>query len=375
MQEKYYEILKDSLEIQKIYSENIAPMFRAYEVYRRKNAFKYRIWYLVSVIIVLLACSIFPIIAFVKIQDVLIIGLLCAFVFCLFFLSLYICSMTRKFEKNFLITLKVNCLPEILKYLGDFEWGHNKKVIADSELNQSGLFADFNKRTLDDEFQGSYKGVNFDICETELLYETNWGGRRTTLSVFKGVIMSFDLGRTIKSRTIVSTKGDLIKKNSYLLYLIPFLYSLLELLKQENLQTIINGIIVLLIAAIFYMIVFKGVLRKRKQPFERVSLEDPKFNKKFDVYSSVQLEARYFVTPAFMERFQNLNTVFGSKKAKCSFYGDKLMIAISTNKNLFEIGQIYKTLENPETIHSFYKEVSAIYQLIDYFKLDEKIYQ
>ena len=258
--------------------------------------------------------------------------------------------------------------------MGNIEWGHNKKVISDAELNQSGLFADFNKRTLDDEFQGSYKDVKFKICETQLLFETEYGGKRGIVSVFKGVIMFFDLGRTIKSRTIISTKGDWTQKNTYWLYLMPFSYVLIELATKENFNTILIAAILLFIVAGIYLVVFKGVFNKKEKPLNRVNLEDPKFNKKFDVFSSDQLEARYFATPAFMERFQNLKTAFGAKKAKCAFYNDKLMIAISTNKNLFEIGQVYKTLDNPDTIHSFCNEISSIYEMIEYFKLDEKFY-
>ena len=104
-----------------------------------------------------------------------------------------------------------------------------------------------------------------------------------------------------------------------------------------------------------------------------MKLEDPKFAKRFNVYSSDQVEARYLVTSSFMERFQNLNTVFGAKKAKCSFYDDKIMFAISTNKNLFEVGSIWRSLEDPKSINQLFDELYAVYQMIDYFKLDQKI--
>ena len=106
---------------------------------------------------------------------------------------------------------------------------------------------------------------------------------------------------------------------------------------------------------------------------DEVKLEDPKFAKRFNVYSSDQVEARYLVTPSFMERFQNLNTAFGAKKAKCSFYDDKIMFAISTNKNLFEVGSIWRSLEDPKTLNQLFDELYSIYSMIDYFKLDQKI--
>ena len=106
---------------------------------------------------------------------------------------------------------------------------------------------------------------------------------------------------------------------------------------------------------------------------DEVNLEDPVFEKKFNVYSSDQVEARYLITTAFMERFNNLNTAFGAKKAKCSFFDNTIMFAISTHKNLFEIGNLFMRLDDPNRITKFFNEIASILILVDYFKLDEHI--
>ena len=49
------------------------------------------------------------------------------------------------------------------------------------------------------------------------------------------------------------------------------------------------------------------------------------------------------------------------------------MFAISTDKDVFEIGSLNKSLEDPESINEFYNELSSILDMIEYFKLDEKI--
>ena len=105
---------------------------------------------------------------------------------------------------------------------------------------------------------------------------------------------------------------------------------------------------------------------------EKVVLEDPNFMNKFKLYSSDQVEARYFVTTAFMERFYNLKTVFGAKGIKCSFLDDRLLIAIENNKDFFEIGSLFKSFHDKESIKQFFMELESIYSMIDYFKLDEK---
>jgi len=103
---------------------------------------------------------------------------------------------------------------------------------------------------------------------------------------------------------------------------------------------------------------------------KKIKLEDPLFGRKFTVYSEDDIEARYLVTPAFMERFLKLTTSFGTKNAKCAFFDNKVMFAISTRRDLFEFGSLFKSLENPNNI-GFFNEIFSIFDMIDYFKLDE----
>ena len=125
----------------------------------------------------------------------------------------------------------------------------------------------------------------------------------------------------------------------------------------------------MLITAVSYALQYK-----KEHYSNKIILEDPKFNKRFNVYSSDEVEARYLVTPLFMELLDNLKTAFGNKKLKCSFFDDNLMIAISTNKDIFEIGDLFTPCDNPKFILQFYRELSSIYKMIEYFKLNEKIF-
>lgn len=67
-----------------------------------------------------------------------------------------------------------------------------------------------------------------------------------------------------------------------------------------------------------------------------VMLEDPRFEKEFCVYSQDQVEARYILTPALMERILALKTKW-NKDVYISFLESKVYIGISMYKNLFEL--------------------------------------
>jgi hypothetical protein len=66
-----------------------------------------------------------------------------------------------------------------------------------------------------------------------------------------------------------------------------------------------------------------------------VRLEDPVFEKEFCVYGDDQIEARYILTPALMERIVAFKRKW-DKKVSLSFIDSKVYLAININKNLFE---------------------------------------
>ncbi len=365
--------LERTIKFHEIYSKEIAPIFRSYEVYRRKKIKT------IKTIALIVSLLLFGILCFIVYKNIYTKSLslesdLILYIFITFFISFLILGMLfiiyfGNATKNFARTIKTDCLPRLLKVFGDVEWKNGEGIIADSDLSSCGLFADFNRRNTDDEFEGSHKGVAFKICETEMWYVSGSGKNRTCVSVFKGVIISFRSNKEIKNRTIIATKGDLTKKNRYWIVIISLAYPLIQFL-MADFKNITNWIFVIFFLLLFLFI--SSIGNKNEEKLEPIKLEDPRFCNKFNAYSSDQVEARYLLTTAFIERFQNLKTAFGAKKAKCSFYDDQIMIAISTKKNLFEIGSLAKSLENPDSINDFYDELSSIYRMVDYFKLDQK---
>ena len=281
-------------------------------------------------------------------------------------------------SNSFAKKLKKNCMREVITAFGNMQW-YNKEVcpIVDSDINsdyqlrESELFSLYNRRSDDDMFEGSFKDVKFTISETNLSYETGSGKNRTVRPVFDGVIINFDANKTIKNKTIIATKNDTnIKNRSWsVLSLVTVLICLPLGIYLKDMDVCFYGVIGLIS---FIIAICSEKINKNKEVLNEIKLEDPEFNKKYKAYSSDEVEGRYLITTAFMERFKNLQTAFGARGAKCSFYGESLMFAISTNKNLFEIGNLYTPLNSPKQLEVFFNELISILALIDYFKLDEK---
>ncbi len=281
------------------------------------------------------------------------------------------------FYNKFLKNLKSECMQKLLKLFGDVNWFWNVHLIEDKELYNSELFSDYNMRTTDDSVMGSYKGVKFQISETKLQQETHNGRYRRVYTIFKGVVIKFDANKPVRNKTIVATKGDIYIGPTSAVYSLWAAVAYLALTMFSDISRGYSSEMIFFKAAfivtiILGMFIANFINRGKKEVLNEIKLEDPEFSKKYKAYSSDQVEGRYLITPAFMERFKNIQTAFGTKKVKCSFYNDSLMFAISTNKNLFEIGNLFCSLENPRHFETFFNELTSIFMLVDYFKLDEK---
>ena len=284
-------------------------------------------------------------------------------------LGIYIVYFIRK---EFIKKLKTSCMRNIVQSFENLKWRSNSNVISDIELRNSGIFDKYKSRVSDDSFRGEYKGVSFSICET-CLYKDDTDKEIKLLEViFKGVIIKFDFNKTITSKTFVVSKEicDGIKINMRL-YLL--LCCIAVLFPPVNVKFLSAGhmLFVILTSVICSLFLTRFSKPLYKKFTKQLKLEDPEFNKHYRAYSTDQVEGRYLITPAFMERFKHIQTAFGAKGAKCAFYDSHILFALSTNKNLFEIGGLFHSLNDPKQMEEFFNELTSIMRLIDRFKLTE----
>jgi hypothetical protein len=99
-----------------------------------------------------------------------------------------------------------------------------------------------------------------------------------------------------------------------------------------------------------------------KEP--RVRLEDPIFEKAFEVYGSDQIEARFILTPDFMERLVGLERAFQGKQLRCAFAGGEMLLAVS-GKNLLEAGSMNRKMDDLRRVREILHDFAAIFLLID----------
>lgn len=333
----------------KKYEKEITPYIEKYEKERIKEICK----------LIILPTIIILILALYQFNTVLAIAIYGGFFIFRYFKNKYFCG-----NKKFKSLVKKDLLPKILESLEGISWCSGKETISDETIRKSQLFGSYNIRENDDAFTGEYKGVTFKVSETNLSYESGSGDDHTVSNVFKGIIILIDSNKEIKAHTKIQPKMD--KKTEIICtLLLVFLWGslLYYAISSES----------YFISCIFLFSGTISIISLFSHTNKEMNLEDPDFNKKYIVTTEDQVEGRYLITTGFMDRFKNLQTAFGTKNIECAFFDNKIMLALHTNKDFFELsGGLFHSLKHPKQVKSFYEETTAIYDIIDYFKLDEK---
>lgn len=102
---------------------------------------------------------------------------------------------------------------------------------------------------------------------------------------------------------------------------------------------------------------------------EDVNLVYHSFTKHYVCLSTNQVEARYVMDPAVMERFARLAETLETDRISASFMGDEMVIVLRPLANLFEVG----TLRAPVTVLTIERtlqQISALRRIAEIFELD-----
>ncbi|MFI4975325.1 MAG: DUF3137 domain-containing protein [Caulobacterales bacterium] len=99
---------------------------------------------------------------------------------------------------------------------------------------------------------------------------------------------------------------------------------------------------------------------------QKVGLEDPEFQKIWQVFGSDQVEAREILTPSFMQELVNLEAGFVGKHLRCAFVGPDLFIALEHGEQ-FDIGNMFTTLVDRARVEGIARNLEQVFKVIDEF--------
>lgn len=216
---------------------------------------------------------------------------------------------------------KNQVMPEFIRYFGDFEYAFMKSI-DDMTIEKSMLFKEYNTHLGDDYFCGCFQDVGMIISEEKLLFIEHREKTTSVQNIFSGILILLEMNKNFSGQTVV--------------------------LKDKGIFNAFNQM--------------KGL--------QKVALEDSLFEKEFEVYSNDQLEARYLLTTAFMERMLKVRQAYKSNKIQFSFFDNKLLIAIDAKKNMFESTSLFRKTTDRKLIDETFEQFISVMAIIELLKLD-----
>ena len=99
---------------------------------------------------------------------------------------------------------------------------------------------------------------------------------------------------------------------------------------------------------------------------KKVGLEDPHFERIFEVFGDDQVEARVLLTPVFMEALLAIEQAFAGHHIRCGFCEGDFLVAVE-GPNRFEIGGMFTSLVDRERVDRIVDDLRALTRLIDVF--------
>ena len=174
----------------------------------------------------------------------------------------------------------------------------------------------------DDVFEGTCKGVRLFLADITLRsYSQQKGG---AVTVFQGLLIEIDLGKA-------SFHGHT--------------------------------------AVLHNKTAFLDFSKQCPAGLKRVKVPAPEFEQAFNAYGTDQVEARYLLDPAMMERLLGIYKEFSGQGMAVAFYKNKVMILISTSYNPFEPDGLFTPAGCHHSILRVKKEFENVLSLIDRLKL------
>ncbi len=345
------------------YDKNLRTKYEKLEPMRCKYLKKFHIRFLVSVFITaaifLLCCcgiissEVYESEGFIKFCALIIV------------VMIYFCSTPFA---DYCVETKSLVMDKILSFWGDFEYS-NVSTIEVDEINKSELFSSFNREDTDDSFGGTYKNTKIRVAEKDLRVK----GNKSDYSIFKGILICLKFNKKFKGKTVVHSKGNLFAKlrqnllvmNILLILVIGFcFFANIFFLAEDFFEVILfTGL-----ALFFFLMVylgFKYFFKRRRQATQNVTLEEIQFSRKWRVLTDNQIEARYILTPKFMEQINQIKHFFHGKYIDFSFFDNSLMIAVHTRKDMFETTSLFTPALQYHKVREVVSQLHGIFSVID----------
>lgn len=358
-----YKLAETQQKFQSFYKANLQQIYKQLEEMRKKclNSLKNRL---------ICFCLLFGGIYYLCAQDIIKQEIyssdffinVAAIVFLIFCGAIYqpFCDYREK--------TKDRTMQKILSFWGKFDYFLEHDIIGNEIVKKSELFSYYNRAEADDAFSGKYSKTKLTVSEHNLRIH----GSKGDTHIFKGVLILLNFTKKFSGKTVVINKGR--KKNFFLnnpIFILIPLFALgpwvalgWKFIKDKD------GLLLMIIPLLIYAVIglaiyffFKKI--RKKKATKNVALEKIDFAKGWTVLTDDQVEARYILSPVFMEQIEEIKQLFHGSCVDFSFFDNKMLIAVHTRKNLFETTSLFSPALNYHKVREVVSQLHSIFSIID----------
>lgn len=184
-------------------------------------------------------------------------------------------------------------------------------------LRDMGLLPKPERQSFDDLFSGERSGVTFALCDAKLEVEEGSGKSSHWVTVFQGQLIRLAFPKTFSGVTVIARDAGLFN------------------------------------------------LLHKPQGLQRVGLGASQFERAFEVYSTDQVEARFLVHPAFMQKLLDMEAAYQGSKLRGMFCDGDLILAVE-GKDRFVFGDPMKSFDDMPTAQDAADDLRQVLGLIDF---------
>ncbi|MFB2780430.1 DUF3137 domain-containing protein [Shewanella mangrovisoli] len=235
---------------------------------------------------------------------------------------------TRQFKRQ----VQQEIYPIMFKYFGE-DFIYNREMRLDmNRLTAAKVLPNYDKASFGDYIQGQYKGIELVVNELTLTKDVRveeWDGNKR---------------RTV-TRTETRFRGTVVELSSHK----QFIGHTVVLKDRGGLANFLSD---------------------NHSGLQRVKLEDPLFEKEFDVFSTDQIESRYLLNTAFMERLQQLAKSFDGE-IQCAFFRNRLILFLPNRRSRFQMRSIFDSAHFSTEFSQLNREMKQLFAIIEVLKLNE----
>ena len=212
---------------------------------------------------------------------------------------------------------KKTVIPRLVSLLGLDHYEESGEIPM-FEMRTTEILPPFNGYDCAEYFQGGHKGAKISFCKVNL----RWVEKKSNNIVYTGIVFLIDIPKNKFTGHTV-----LVKSQGHL---------------------------------------FSWLGKKFPAEFKTVHLEDPVFNKQYQVFSNDQVEARCILDPAMMERVEEISNMYFSKGVTISYdSGNRIFALIPFSGDFFKAPSIWCPATDVYTIARMKNEIKSMLSLID----------